>query len=209
MKALVVTVFLLFSLVAYGQDSISRSQGLTTLKGYFVTYRDTMVDTDPDYIVGQYSFIEYFVPDSATLINPLDFDSVTLKRKAILISNAVSGAVQKSDIEREAVSKIIEKRKTDWEDANYNPFDFDPVPLELINSRLKFLCVFKGELEVWGKIECNHPYTNDVRMDGYVYLKSVANKMKYLYSIVLPGTTSFGLTYPTGNMRGAGSIGDK
>lgn len=171
----------------------TNSQKCKIIKGFFIIIRDTIPDTDYDVILGHDSFKPFFFQNMPSVYELTKLDSLLLNSEEVfLLSNSVNGYVQKSTIEKETIYNIIKERQGIEIESEYDPFDYNKIPNILIESRLKFISVFQGQIEVWG--ELSSPYILERSIKSYLYLLNINNHLDYLYSIVLNGKTSCGYT---------------
>lgn len=188
-----IIILLFFTKLSFSQEKVFIPNH-KFLNGYFILLRDTIPNLDNDFDIGNYSFKEFFVPDSIELLNIRNVDSLIIKNRIIVLSNCISGYVYKSDIEIKYIDSLLKTRHSKREEEEYFPFSLSNIQSDLIESRLKLIFVYKGKLEVWGPIDTTLPYLNGIETKGFIYLKNPSNYLEFLFCAVLQGKSSCGIT---------------
>ncbi|WP_449452192.1 IS1/IS1595 family N-terminal zinc-binding domain-containing protein [Taibaiella koreensis] len=98
------------------------------------------------------------------------------------------GTISLTQNQHKLINSMTDKQ-TVWEKSEYTPLVMGKdIPNDIRESKNRFISIYKGRLEVWGPTLCNHPINaSEKQINGYVYLKSKSNNLRYLYTIILPG----------------------
>lgn len=154
-----------------------------TFEGYFILVRDSIPKTDSDVTSPTLSFNTFYVKsiDNNMLeclqqINRPKHDSV------VFISGAHSNIASPQE-HKEYVNWLIKNDYFIKADKGYPLFDIKKMPKDLLNSKRRFVAVYKGKCIVVGPFYPN----NKLQLENqnlYMYLPIDGNATQYLYSIV-------------------------
>ena len=162
------------------------------LTGYFIFFRDTIINKDVDKEIDKSSSTEFFIQDNKALDNLKDLNKLLENGSLDLLSSISGGSIQVNDVIKKGIDSMMSKEYEYLDYASYFPFDYHTIPTDTINSEFRFISVYRGKLAVYGAIKTVEPFTYNKSIDGYLYLKSSENNLQYLYSEVLPGTKFIG-----------------
>jgi len=167
------------------------------LSGYFIFFRDTIINKDEDRIIDERSSIEFYVRNNRALDN-LDALNVLIEKKDLdLTSSILSGSIQINNGIKSNIDSMMSGKYNYLDYIDYFPFNYNDIPADTMNTKFRFVSIFRGQIEMYGPVKTVEPFTYNEVMDGYLYMKNSNNNLEYLYSIVLSGSKFIGFLNDT------------
>lgn len=172
-----------FSLLAQSTDTLQKFK-VKNLKGYFVFVRDSIPETPSDVYLARWEFDIYFIPEKdSSIIYHLERQNFPPKNGAVFVGGSMECLTDYAD--RSNYSKWLTQNNLYSINDRYTPFDRKKLPKELIESRLRSISVYKGNIEVIGPFL---PFTRHdiVNLKVFLYFPSNVNETDYLFTIFFP-----------------------
>lgn len=180
--------FLLFFLTVFFFGSNAQTtRGVNKYKpkifdGYFILVRDSIPKTDSDVTLATLDFNIFYVSSIDNgMLECLKQINRPKKDSVVFISGASSDIASLQE-HKEYVNWLINNDYFVKEDKGYPLFDTGKMPVYLLNSKSRFISVYKGKCTVVGPFNPN----NKLQLENqilYMYLP-IDNNTEYLYSIV-------------------------
>ena len=154
------------------------------LSGYFVFVRDSIPQTPLDVYLPRQQYDIFFLQNiDSNIIYHLENPRFPSKDSAIFVSGSLESLIDKWD--RSKYSKWLTQNGMDNYNSSYRPFDTKRFPKELVESRHRFISVYKGNVEVIGPFLTSTRH-NIIKQKVYLYFPSNTSKTEYLFTVFFP-----------------------
>lgn len=175
--------FISYDLMAQQVDTLQKFKA-KYLTGYFIFIRDSIPETPSDVYLPRWQFDIYFIQDiDSNIIYRLEHSDFPPKNGAIFVGSGFEWLVDKTD--KSNYLEWLTQNGMYLINGSYSPFKTRKIPKELVESRLRFISVYKGNVEVIGPFL---PYTRHdvIKPRVYLYFPSSTSNSEYLFTVFFP-----------------------